>query len=144
MSRETELVWKDARVKLRPWLVMDRVENLCDSGMPDVYYEPLQRDATPGWLELKCAEKLPARPMTPVFGSRGLRTSQINWADDHPRSRIFVLARFGNEMGLYNRRLLFTFNGLTIEQLRIGALVHGIQDKRLWEEIARILLFGLS
>lgn len=58
-------------------LWLQRVENLVEDGMPDVYGANFTGDF---WVELKATERHPARPTTPLLGKKdGLNPDQENW-----------------------------------------------------------------
>jgi len=93
-----------------------RVENMVGAGMPDVNF---CYKGVEGWVELKHADKPPARDSTPVYHSGGLRPDQIVWIHKRARAggRVFVLARCGESIFLVPGRFAKEFNDLTYPEL---------------------------
>lgn len=67
--------WKALRERLRPFGKVVRVENVVGPGTPDVCY--CLRGVT-GWLEMKHANKWPARETTPLV-IPSLTLDQVLW-----------------------------------------------------------------
>ena len=114
-------------------LWLQRVENLCGEGMPDVYYDG---PTTHGWVELKAAN-LPKRETSKLLGSKGLRQSQINWLlkANTKCAPAFILIQ-DNEGQLY----LFTadhaaaLNDYTVQEARAKGAVRG------WNSIFKTIM----
>jgi hypothetical protein len=94
-----------------------RVENMVQAGTPDVNY---CYNGVEGWIELKHADKPPARDSTPVFpDGKGLRDEQVIWIHKRARAggRVWILARCGESIFLVNGAYAKVFNTMTYPQL---------------------------
>lgn len=94
-----------------------RVENLVDTGCPDVY---VCIDGVSAWVEVKYCRATPARLTTSVFkNAHPLNSDQENWLYDHWRKggRGFIFARVEEWFVLVPAHMAFDFNALTVLQL---------------------------
>jgi hypothetical protein len=78
MRKREQLLWDTFKRHGGAALNLQRVENVVMAGMPDVYV-----GCSGKWVELKAPSTIPKRPQTPLLGSEGLRTAQINWHLKH-------------------------------------------------------------
>ena len=109
-----------------------RIENLVDTGRPDV-----------DWLikgvfscvELKAVENAPVRATTRVFGPDGLSVAQRNWhmSWEQAGGKSFVLASVGKDHFLIEGVLHDYFNDMTLGQLHEAAVAF------TWPQIFRAL-----
>lgn len=98
MRKDEQRVWDTMKRNAPDGLWMERVENMVADGMPDLWVGSMLRHC---WVELKAA-KMPKRVTTPLLGSDGLRTSQMNWhRKAHARGLpVYTLTR-DDKGGLY-------------------------------------------
>lgn len=98
----------------------DRRENNPLDGVPDVNYCV---DGCEGHIELKFRRDPPVRDTTPVFGSKGLRESQVAWIGRRLRAggRVFILSQVGRRLYLTHGARAPEFNALCVEDLEQGS-----------------------
>jgi len=78
MPPETQL-WRIARMSLRPYGLMQRIETTTGSGVPDVSYAFSTKSRYGnGWIELKHVPRWPARDDSPLR-IRNLSVHQVRW-----------------------------------------------------------------
>lgn len=114
-------LWDTMKRNKPPWAWLQRVENLCVEGMPDVW--------SPGaWVELKDV-KLPARGSSKLLPKgKGLSQDQINWhlkADWHG-TKVFTLVRADRELFLFD--CPNEVNHLTVDEARAARLACAWND----------------
>lgn len=90
-----------------------RVENMVQDGPPDVNF---CYSGVEGWIELKFIDSIPKRDTSKVFGSKGLRPSQIIWIHRRVKrgGRVFILAKMGEGIALVHGCWAKEFNDWTI------------------------------
>lgn len=112
--KETDVTREALRANVMPAFYR-RVENIVDTGMPDVY---VCIDGVAAWIESKYCRELPKRLTTAVFkhNSHPLGTAQENWLYDHWRKggRGFIFARVEDFYILVPAHMAFDFNELTV------------------------------
>ena len=126
------------KAQLGPFGSLERVENKCNVGTPDICYALRWRGTTlQGWLELKHLAAWPARPATPT--RLGIRPEQLLWAEAWCGT-VHLLAQIGREyLLLPPGQLRRAHEGLPREELCRVALVVGqpFPTKALLEALAK-------
>ncbi len=126
-----QLLRGKVRDALKPGLVQ-QVENMIGKGTPDTYASV---KGWHGWLELKYADKLPARDSTAVFKSlnRGLEVEQEAWAFkswQYAPGSAWILAQIGNGYYLVPGKASYSVNEMTLSQFEVYRIA-SLEDLRL-------------
>jgi len=94
-----------------------RIEDVAGVGTPDVF---ILIDGVAVWYEGKYARQLPAKPLTPVFGSLNhpLSSDQENWLMQYHLDGgiCWIFARIIKDYVLVPGRLAFEFNKMTLSE----------------------------
>jgi hypothetical protein len=118
-----------------------RIEFNPDAGIPDVTYCV---QAIEGHIELKFADAIPARENTRVFGTDGLRDSQVAWISKRIRAggRVWIMAQVDRYLFLVPGWYCLTFNEMTFFQLgRVAAWTCGPVVKEAgWQQFLDTLV----
>lgn len=117
---------KVVRPALLPFGVLHRIENVTETGTPDVTYS-LRRDRNvgpgrSGWIELKYVPAWPARPGG-ILKFRKFTTDQADWLVEWRKvgGRACVLTRVGDDC--------FLMDGLLARELRDGMTRQEIRER---------------
>lgn len=128
-----------------PYDRVERIENLCVPGMPDVNCCCEGVDA---WIEIKTVVKLPKRATTALIGSNShpLSQEQANWLLMHHRAggRGFVYIDSPNRRYLIPGYLADDVNAGTPTELMLAAdwSASVPTPRPRWEEFRKALLRG--
>jgi hypothetical protein len=115
-----------------PGMWLQRVENLCVVGMPDVL---CLCDGRVTWIELKVAAR-PVRESTQLLGAKGLTVEQMNWHLDWRKSggqSYILVADDQREMWLIPGILSDLVNKMNLSALRCSSRAS------TWADIAKEL-----
>lgn len=84
-------LWNTVRNNMKKYWIPQRIENLAEAGIPDVYYT-MKLDGSGGWIELKHVPSWPKRETT-ALKIKHFTKEQMAWIRKHGRAgaRVFVL-----------------------------------------------------
>lgn len=133
MRKQEQRLWDTMKRNAPTEFWLERVENVCVPGMPDVSVS--HAGGTHCWVELK-APTAPKRETTKLMGREGLSLAQINWhlkaASMNQRSYILVRCS-GQQLYLLPGKLAAIANDFSATQMRN----HSLASK--WAEVFEVL-----
>lgn len=119
---------------------LDRVENVCVDGMPDVNFTA---QGVESWIEMKSPVE-PKRPTTPLFGSNHkVSQSQMNWMlrQRQAGGRCWILICSDKRWILINGHMADDVNKMTVDELIEQAAWYCVKPipNEMWIELRRTL-----
>lgn len=122
MRKQEQRLWDTMSRNAPREFWMQRVENVCVPGMPDVHVS--HPSGSNAWVELK-APRTPTRVATRLLGNEGLSLEQINWhlkaASMNQRSYVLIRDSDRN-LFLAPSRLAAFLNDMPVAELRKNSL----------------------
>jgi len=133
-------LWDRIRNNIGHTAHFSRIEFTPEAGIPDVTF---CSHGVEGFIELKHCHEAPKRANTRVFGSEGLRDSQIIWIYRRVKhgGRVWILPQIDESLYLVEGRHCRVFNEMTLHQIEKASTWSsgGRMSAQLWVDLADAL-----
>ncbi len=126
MGSESSL-WNTVQRNMKQYWMSQRIENLADAGIPDVYFT-LRNNGIGGWIELKHSHEWPKRETTPLKIDHFTK-HQRSWLRRHGRTggNIWLLLQVDRDYFL-----LTWEEALNIGKWQRAIYFDRVSSKRVW------------